>query len=108
MAPLHNNGRRSLTLPELNRQIALLKYRVESRLSASLRRSAFKGLVWLEEQRERPWSKLDNISEQSEKTRTFRAQAGSSRSRCTWARAATGRHRHRREMTCDEVGPPRL
>src|SRR6266852_7499918 len=23
-----------------------------------------------------PWSKLDNVSEQSEKTRTFRAQAG--------------------------------
>jgi len=29
----------------LNRQIALLKYRVESRSSASLRRSAFKLLV---------------------------------------------------------------
>jgi hypothetical protein len=43
----------ALTLPELNQQIALLKYRVESRLSASLRRSAFKRLVWLEEQRER-------------------------------------------------------
>ena len=40
----------ALTLPELDRQIALLKYRVESRLSASLRRSAFQRLVWLEEQ----------------------------------------------------------
>ena len=41
----------AFTLPELNQQIALLKYRVESRLSASLRRSAFKHLLWLEEQR---------------------------------------------------------
>jgi hypothetical protein len=82
----------ALTLPELNQQIALLKYRVESRLSASLRRSAFKRLVWLEEQRARPWSKLDNISEQSEKMRTFRAQAGSSRSRWTWGAPAIERH----------------
>jgi hypothetical protein len=43
----------SLTLAELNQQIAWLKFRVGSRLSASLRRSAFKRLVWLEEQRER-------------------------------------------------------
>jgi len=39
-------------LPELNRHIASLEYRTTSRLSASLRRSAFKTLVWLEAQRE--------------------------------------------------------
>jgi hypothetical protein len=37
----------------LNRQISLLKWRAESPdVSASLRRSAFKRLVWLEERRE--------------------------------------------------------
>ena len=42
-----------LTLPELNGQISLLKWRAESPdVSASLRRSAFKRLVWLEERRE--------------------------------------------------------
>ncbi len=42
----------SLTLSELNRQIAFLKFRTETGSSA-LRRSAFRHLVWLEEQRER-------------------------------------------------------
>jgi hypothetical protein len=42
-----------LTLPELNGQISLLKWRAErADMSASLRRSAFKSLVWLEERRE--------------------------------------------------------
>jgi hypothetical protein len=42
----------SLTPSELDQQIALLKFRIGSRLSASLRRQALKRLVWLEEQRE--------------------------------------------------------
>ncbi len=42
-----------LTLPELNGQIALLKWRAgRTDVSASLRRLAFKHLVWLEERRE--------------------------------------------------------
>jgi hypothetical protein len=42
-----------LTLPELNGQISALKWRSERPdVSASLRRSAFKRLVWLEERRE--------------------------------------------------------
>jgi len=43
----------ALSLDELNRQIATLKYRAASQLSVSLRRSAFRRLVWLEAQRER-------------------------------------------------------
>jgi len=39
----------ALTLSELNQQIAWLRYRVKNRLSASLRRSAFRRLVWQEE-----------------------------------------------------------
>jgi hypothetical protein len=43
----------ALTLPELNGQIALLKWRAEkSGKSASLRRSAPRRLVWLEQRRE--------------------------------------------------------
>jgi hypothetical protein len=42
-----------LTLPELNGQITLLKWRAARRdTSASLRRLAFKRLVWLEKRRE--------------------------------------------------------
>jgi hypothetical protein len=42
----------ALTLAELNQQIAVLKFRTEIGSSA-LRRSAFRRLAWLEEQRER-------------------------------------------------------
>jgi hypothetical protein len=42
-----------LTLPELNGQISLLRWRAERPdVSASLRRSALKRLVWLEERRD--------------------------------------------------------
>jgi hypothetical protein len=42
-----------LALPELNRQISVLKWRADRPdVSASLRRLAFRSLVWLEERRE--------------------------------------------------------
>jgi len=43
----------SLTLSQLNQQIAWSEHRARSDLSASLRRLTLKHLVWLEEQRER-------------------------------------------------------
>jgi len=42
-----------LTLSELNGQISLLRWRAErADVSASLRKSAFESLVWLEEHRQ--------------------------------------------------------
>lgn len=43
----------ALTLRELNQQIVWAQLRVESNLSASLRPSAFRSVIWLEAQRER-------------------------------------------------------
>jgi hypothetical protein len=43
----------ALTLSELNQRIASMQFGVDRDLSAWLRRSAFKRLVWLEEQRKR-------------------------------------------------------
>ncbi|MDZ4868413.1 MAG: hypothetical protein SGI91_13920 [Alphaproteobacteria bacterium] len=42
-----------LTLADLDRHIAMLELRYQSKINASLRKSAFKYLVWLEAERER-------------------------------------------------------
>jgi hypothetical protein len=42
-----------LTLDQLNRQIQFLEFRCNSDMSASLKRSSFKTLIWLEAERER-------------------------------------------------------
>lgn len=48
-----DNKAAKLTLPELNAQISLLKWRAgRADVSASVRKSASKRLAWLEERRE--------------------------------------------------------
>jgi hypothetical protein len=52
-APETDDDVEAMPLAELNDRIGRLEYRTKMKVSASLKRSSFKKLAWLEEQRER-------------------------------------------------------